>query len=549
MIGDVVLGDDVSVWYNSVLRGDCNFIRVGDRSNIQDNCAIHVTDVHYPTVLEEEVTLGHGAIVHGAVVRRGRPHRDPRDRARRRRHRRLRVHRRRRARGSPDDRAAAHALARHPRRGRCASSPTPRSRTSQHFHSQLPGLQRGVLPRRRKVGAMTAPLKSPKGTHDLLPPETERFAAVEAVARKVFGVHGYGEIRTPTFESTELFARSVGETTDIVHKEMYTFPDRKGRSLTLRPENTAGVVRALVENGLQDRPKPIRLWYAGPQFRYEQPQAGRYREFRQIGVELLGVPVRGRRRRGPRDALPRSFASLGLSDLVATINCIPNGEAARRPSRGRSATTCAPRRGTARDRGPAAARGEPAASLRLEGPRGPAHPRRGAGDARLPGRGVARSSRRAQAAAPTRAWMPFVESSAIVRGLDYYTLTVFEVTSTQPRRAERDPRRRAVRRSRGGRSADRRPPPSGFAIGEDRLVAAMRRTPRPARAAVLRHSGFARRLRLRAGRGRTRSGASRPEAVVEIDLTGRGLVKGLSRASQILESPRGYAFRVRRCAR
>ena len=101
---------------------------------------------------------------------------------------------------------------------------------------------------------MTARLKAPKGTHDLFPADSEKFAAVEATARRVFGAHGYGEIRTPIFETTELFARSVGETTDIVHKEMYTFPDRKGRSLTLRPENTAGVVRALVERGIAEIP-------------------------------------------------------------------------------------------------------------------------------------------------------------------------------------------------------------------------------------------------------------------------------------------------------
>ena len=96
--------------------------------------------------------------------------------------------------------------------------------------------------------------RSVKGTRDLFPPESERFAATEAIAREVFGSYGYAEIRTPTFESTDLFARSVGETTDLVHKEMYTFPDRKGRSLTLRPENTAGVVRALIERGVQDLP-------------------------------------------------------------------------------------------------------------------------------------------------------------------------------------------------------------------------------------------------------------------------------------------------------
>ena len=173
---------------------------------------------------------------------------------------------------------------------------------------------------------MSGRLRAPKGTHDLLPPDSERFAAVEATARRVFSSYGYGEIRTPTFESTELFARSVGETTDIVHKEMYTFPDRKGRSLTLRPENTAGVVRALVEAGIQEAPRPIRLWYAGSQFRYEQPQAGRYREFRQIGVELLGVASAA----GDAEVLIMLFAflgELGFRDLVATLNCIPRGEA------------------------------------------------------------------------------------------------------------------------------------------------------------------------------------------------------------------------------
>src|SRR5204862_420425 len=120
-----------------------------------------------------------------------------------------------------------------------------------------------------------------------LPPGSGRRAGAGRLARATFRSWGYAEIRTPVLEDTELFARSVGETTDIVHKEMYTFQDRKGRSLTLRPENTAGVVRALVEKGIQDIPKPIRLWYAGPQFRYEQPQAGRYREFRQLGVRFV----------------------------------------------------------------------------------------------------------------------------------------------------------------------------------------------------------------------------------------------------------------------
>ncbi|MGH9399465.1 MAG: ATP phosphoribosyltransferase regulatory subunit, partial [Thermoanaerobaculia bacterium] len=171
---------------------------------------------------------------------------------------------------------------------------------------------------------MSQKVRAPKGTRDLFPPESEKFAAVEDVARKVFGSFGYAEIRTPIFESTDLFARSVGETTDLVHKEMYTFADRKGRSLTLRPENTAGVVRALIEKGLQDIPRPIRLWYTGPQFRYEQPQAGRYREFRQIGAELIGVPGYA----GDAELLAMLFEflrRLGFTDLKARINCVPQG--------------------------------------------------------------------------------------------------------------------------------------------------------------------------------------------------------------------------------
>ncbi|HVO49529.1 MAG TPA: histidine--tRNA ligase [Thermoanaerobaculia bacterium] len=129
---------------------------------------------------------------------------------------------------------------------------------------------------------------SVKGTRDLLPPETRVWNRVESVAREVFALYGYDEIRTPVLESTELFVRSVGEATDIVHKEMYTFTDRGDRSVTLRPENTAGVARAYVEHSLAQAGRPWKLFYIGPQFRYERPQKGRYREFRQIGAEVLG---------------------------------------------------------------------------------------------------------------------------------------------------------------------------------------------------------------------------------------------------------------------
>ncbi len=131
-------------------------------------------------------------------------------------------------------------------------------------------------------------ISSPKGTRDLLPPETRVWNGVERTAREVFELYGFDEIRTPAFEATELFVRSVGETTEIVHKEMYTFTDRGGRSVTLRPENTAGVARAFVEHGLAQAGRPWKLYYLGPQFRYERPQKGRLREFRQIGAEVLG---------------------------------------------------------------------------------------------------------------------------------------------------------------------------------------------------------------------------------------------------------------------
>jgi histidyl-tRNA synthetase len=130
---------------------------------------------------------------------------------------------------------------------------------------------------------------SQKGTRDLLPPETRVWNGVERTAREIFALYGFDEIRTPTFEATELFVRSVGETTEIVHKEMYTFTDRGGRSVTLRPENTAGVARAFVEHGLAQKGTVQKLYYVGPQFRYERPQKGRFREFRQIGAEVLGA--------------------------------------------------------------------------------------------------------------------------------------------------------------------------------------------------------------------------------------------------------------------
>ena len=132
------------------------------------------------------------------------------------------------------------------------------------------------------------PIQSVKGTRDLLPPETALWQRVEEEARHVFAAYNFSEIRTPVLEQTALFARSVGADTDIVTKEMYTFEDRDNESLTLRPEATASVVRAYIEHSLYNEGGIHKLYYIGPMFRRERPQKGRYRQFYQIGAEVLG---------------------------------------------------------------------------------------------------------------------------------------------------------------------------------------------------------------------------------------------------------------------
>src|ERR1700689_5091220 len=133
-----------------------------------------------------------------------------------------------------------------------------------------------------------AALQPVRGTQDLLPAEQRRHRFVADTARTIAERYGYGEIATPIFEFTEVFARPIGETTDIVAKEMYTFEDRGGEEITLRPEYTAGIVRAVLSNGLTQS-LPLKLFASGPMFRYERPQKGRFRQFHQIDVELLGV--------------------------------------------------------------------------------------------------------------------------------------------------------------------------------------------------------------------------------------------------------------------
>ena len=136
---------------------------------------------------------------------------------------------------------------------------------------------------------MAIKIKAQRGTQDVLPRDSYKWQAIEREVLAISGRYGFKEIRTPTFEATELFTRSVGDTTDVVQKEMYTFEDKGGRSITLRPEGTSGVMRAAIENGLLGDALPVRLSYVTSCFRYEKPQAGRLREFHQFGVEMLGA--------------------------------------------------------------------------------------------------------------------------------------------------------------------------------------------------------------------------------------------------------------------
>jgi histidyl-tRNA synthetase len=386
---------------------------------------------------------------------------------------------------------------------------------------------------------MSPPFRTVKGTRDLLPPESEKYAAVEAIAREVFAGYGYGEVRTPVLESTELFARSVGETTDIVHKEMYTFLDRKGRSLTLRPENTAGVVRAVLERGIERLGRPLRLWYAGEQFRYERPQKGRYREFRQIGAELIGVPGSA----SDAETLAMLFdflGRLGFSDLSVTLNCVPGGrgrdkfaEALRAHVRPQAARLSDDDRRRVEEN-----------PLRLFDSKDPAA-RAVLANAptTLEFLDPEAASHFAEVKAHLRdAGIPFSESAALVRGLDYYTVTVFEVVSGNLGSQNAilgGGRYDNLFADMGGPAL----PAVGFAIGEDRLVEVLPRDPRAPREVwyVLPGSAedFAYAMRVaQALRQRDRA------AVVETDLSGRGFARGFARANQILVGEADYPFRV-----
>ena len=164
-------------------------------------------------------------------------------------------------------------------------------------------------------------IRAIKGIKDILPDQLPRWNVVEGAAHRLARCYGFREIRIPIFEITELYIRSIGGTTDIVEKEMYTFNDRDGTSLTLRPEGTAGVVRAIIEHGLANSPATRKLYYIGPMFRHERPQAGRFRQFNQFGVEFIGST-------SPKadveviSLLWRFFSTLSLPSMTLEINSL-----------------------------------------------------------------------------------------------------------------------------------------------------------------------------------------------------------------------------------
>ena len=319
-------------------------------------------------------------------------------------------------------------------------------------------------------------IKAVRGTRDLLPPETALWNFVESAVRDVFRTYNFQEIRTPIFESTELFARGVGEETDIVSKEMFTWEDRgraesdKGNSLTLRPENTAGVVRAYIEHKLWDRGLN-KLYYIGPQFRRERPQKGRYRQFYQIGAEVIG-PASAGSESPARDAevlemLATVLDRLGITGWNLELNSVgcPNDRAAFNTALKKAlepvvANMCADcqRRAVTNP-------------LRVFDCKVPADqpiidtlPRIS--------QFLDEACRTHFAAVKeilTKVGVPFTLNDRLVRGLDYYTRTAFEFTHGALGAQNAilgGGRYDGLSEALGGPAA----PGIGFAIGEDRLV-------------------------------------------------------------------------------
>jgi len=322
-------------------------------------------------------------------------------------------------------------------------------------------------------------IKAVRGTRDLLPPETALWNFVEAAVRDVFRAYNFHEIRTPIFESTELFARGVGEETDVVAKEMYTWEDRgraqsdKGQSLTLRPENTASVVRAYIEHKLWDRGLS-KLYYIGPQFRRERPQKGRYRQFYQIGAEVIG-PASAGSESPARDAevlelLATLLDRLGIRDWTLQLNSVgcandraAYNEALRRalePVVGGMCEDCKRRAVT-----------NPLRVFDCKVPEDQPVIETLPRISQFLDEACRKHFEQVQEILKA-VGVPFILNDRLVRGLDYYTRTAFEFTHGALGAQNAilgGGRYDGLSESLGGPSA----PGIGFAIGEDRLVLAL----------------------------------------------------------------------------
>lgn len=268
---------------------------------------------------------------------------------------------------------------------------------------------------------------APRGTRDVLPDEGRLRARIVDVAREAFERHGYGQIITPTFEETEVFVRGVGTSTDVVRKEMYTFEDRSGRSLTLRPEGTAPVMRAFVEHGMHKMMLPVKLWYMAPMFRYEAPQAGRYREHWQLGAEAIGSddPL--------LDAevislLHGIYADLELPGLELLIGSMGDPES-RDPYRARLVDYLDRHRASLDADAIERMRDNP---LRLFDSKDPAVKAVMEDAPKLIDHlsPAAQEHRERVLDALDLLGIAYTEDPTLVRGFDYYTMTVFEFTST-----------------------------------------------------------------------------------------------------------------------
>jgi len=306
-------------------------------------------------------------------------------------------------------------------------------------------------------------ISSLRGFRDILPPESDRFARIEAAAREVFGLYGYRELRIPTLELKELFVKSTGDTTDIVEKEMYAFTDGGGREIANRPEGTPGVVRAYIEHNLGQTGRNAKFFYIGSMFRAERPQAGRFREFEQIGTEHIGNPTPA------ADAenismLVRLLEKTGAEGCSVELNSLGCSEC-RKAYRGvllaflreRTEKLCDPCRGRL-ERNPLRALDckTDAPWLKTEAPKLPLCPaclEHFDGVQRLLG----------------AAGITYNVNPGLVRGLDYYTRTVFEVRSAALGSQDAvagGGRYDDLVRSMGGPAA----PAVGWAMGVDRLV-------------------------------------------------------------------------------